>query len=193
MERGGYGSNCEMNFVIPNATPVTPIVSAEPKTDLTVNKVDLNTNNGIQGAEFTLYEDYKDGKLVNELQKVTSNESGELKLASLKKGTYYLKETKQPNGYALSDMIFKVVVKVENNVATTKLTTLTGTPVDKIYNQKYEDIIIKDKTAHVINWDDRTYNITLNASSNLKKVKYADPIDITFVFDKSKVCVLEVT
>lgn len=186
MERGGYGSNCEMNFVIPNATPVTPIVSAEPKTDLTVNKVDLNTNNGIQGAEFTLYEDYKDGKLVNELQKVTSNESGELKLASLKKGTYYLKETKQPNGYALSDMIFKVVVKVENNVATTKLTTLTGTPVDKIYNQKYEDIIIKDKTAHVINWDDRTYNITLNASSNLKKVKYADPIDITFVFDKSK-------
>lgn len=186
MERGGYGSNCEMNFVIPNATPVTPIVSAEPKTDLIIDKVDLNTKNGIQGAEFTLYEDYKDGKLVNELQKVTSNESGKITLNALKEGTYYLKETKQPNGYALSDMIFKVVVKVENNTANAKLTTLTGTPVNKIYNQKYEDIIIKDKTAHVKNWDDRTYNITLNASSNLKKVEYADPIDIALVFDKSK-------
>lgn len=186
MERGGHGSNCEMNFVIPNATPVTPIVSAEPKTDLSIDKVDLNTNNGIKDAEFTLYEDYKDGKLVNELQKVTSNESGKLTLTALKEGTYYLKETKQPSGYALSDMIFKVVVKVENNTANAKITTLTGKTVDKIYNQKYEDIIIKDKTAHVKNWDERTYNITLNASSNLKKVEYADPIDIALVFDKSK-------
>ena len=186
MERGGHGSNCEMNFVIPNATPVTPIVSAEPKTDLSIDKVDLNTNNGIKDAEFTLYEDYKDGKLVNELQKVISNENGKITLSSLKEGTYYLKETKQPSGYALSDMIFKVVVKVENNTANAKITTLTGKTVDKIYNQKYEDIIIKDKTAHVKNWDERTYNITLNASSNLKKVEYADPIDIALVFDKSK-------
>lgn len=186
MERGGYGSNCEMNFVIPNATPVTPIVSAEPKTDLTIDKVDLNTSNGIQGAEFTLYENYKDGELSNEVQKVSSNESGQIILKSLKQGTYYLRETKQPNDYALSDMVFKIEVTVENNTAKANLTTLTGTPVDKIYNQKYEDIIIKDKTAHVKDWNDRTYNITLNASSNLKKVKYADPIDIALVFDKSK-------
>ena len=45
--------------------------------------------------------------------------------------------------------------------------------------------IIKSKTAKVVDWDQRTYNITLNASSVMEEVKAANPVDVVLVFDKS--------
>lgn len=44
------------------------------------------------------------------------------------------------------------------------------------------------KTAKVNNWDDRTYDITLNATSTLKEISsiaVAKPIEVAFVFDTS--------
>ncbi len=45
--------------------------------------------------------------------------------------------------------------------------------------------LIKSKTAKVVDWDQRTYNITLNASSVMEEVKAANPVDVVLVFDKS--------
>ena len=45
--------------------------------------------------------------------------------------------------------------------------------------------IVKSKTAKVVNWDDRTYDITLNASSVMEEVKAANPVDVVLVVDKS--------
>ena len=45
--------------------------------------------------------------------------------------------------------------------------------------------LVKSKTAKVVDWDQRTYNITLNASSVMEEVKAANPVDVVLVFDKS--------
>ena len=45
--------------------------------------------------------------------------------------------------------------------------------------------LIKSKTAKVVDWDQRTYDITLNASSVMEEVKAANPVDVVLVFDKS--------
>lgn len=55
MERGGYGSNCMMNFVLPNVKSSDPVITQEPKTILEFDKKDINTNAGVSGAEFGLY------------------------------------------------------------------------------------------------------------------------------------------
>lgn len=38
LERGGFGSNCKMSFVIPNVTSVDPVVSTTPKASLEFTK-----------------------------------------------------------------------------------------------------------------------------------------------------------
>ncbi|MGF0093294.1 DUF7604 domain-containing protein [Lachnospiraceae bacterium SGI.066] len=45
--------------------------------------------------------------------------------------------------------------------------------------------LIKSKTAKVVDWDQRTYNITLNASSVMESVKAANPVDVVLVVDRS--------
>ena len=45
--------------------------------------------------------------------------------------------------------------------------------------------LIKSKTAKVVDWDKRTYDITLNASSVMEEVKAANPVDVVLVVDKS--------
>lgn len=41
------------------------------------------------------------------------------------------------------------------------------------------------KTAKVDSWDDRTYDVTVSASSLIQTVTEADPVDIVLVFDRS--------
>lgn len=45
--------------------------------------------------------------------------------------------------------------------------------------------LIKSKTAKVVDWDQRTYNITLNASSTVSKMVAANPVDVVLVVDRS--------
>lgn len=45
--------------------------------------------------------------------------------------------------------------------------------------------IVKSKSAQLVNWEDRTYNITLNASSMMEEIKAANPVDVVLVFDRS--------
>lgn len=65
----------------------------------------------LQGAEFTLY---NDKSCENPYQRneaaytAVSDEYGHMKFAGLDAGTYYIKETKAPNGYQLNDHTFQV-------------------------------------------------------------------------------------
>ena len=77
--------------------------------------------------------------------------------------------------------------------------TYTNTKTDKSQTEDYQKPVIQvdveliegdlqtSKTAKVDNWDDRTYNITLNASSNYTKItsKEPEPVKIVFVLDTS--------
>lgn len=191
MERGGFGSNCEMEFVMPNVQASDPVVSVRPRAELSFSKLDIEENEAgihpaIEGVEFTLYTD-SDCTIVRGT--ATSDEDGNVTFNNkLTAGTYYLKETRAGAGYLLNDDVYTVIVTESGGTATAVLQDENGNVQNEnvIYNQKIETAIEKSKTAHVVNWDERTYNITLNASSVAKAASSYEPVDIVLAFDSSK-------
>ena len=79
-----------------------------------VKKTDMD-GNALDGAEFTLYTDescaedkvYRNDNFTGT---VTSAGGGKLVIKGLDAGTYYLKETKAREGYALNNTVFKVEI-----------------------------------------------------------------------------------
>lgn len=185
MERDGFGSNCEMEFVLPNVKASDPVVSTRPRATLSFTKKDIETKETKPGAEFTLY---SDAGCTNDIGVAESDEYGTVTFSKrLTEGTYYLKETKAPLGYLLSEDVYTVVVTESGDTATAVLQDKNGNIQNEnvIYNQKIETAIEKSKTAHVSNWNDRTYTITLNASSVAHSASSYEPVDIVLAFDVS--------
>ena len=187
MERGGFGSNCNMEFVLPNVTSTEPVISTSPKADLEFTKQDITTKTAIDGAEFSLYKTNTDGTLSDKVGTATSKNGGKVRFTGLKAGTYYLKETKVAAGYLPSTSIYTIEVTTDADGARASavLKNPSGKQVGVIYNQKYENAIETGKTAKLDNWNDRTYDITLNASSKAQDVTEADPVEVVLVLDKS--------
>lgn len=171
MERGAVASNCEMEFTLPNAT--ISQVTKDPLGTLELQKVNSNKEQGLNGARFTLYGD-PDCK--NEIGSVESarvdNVDGKVIFRSLRKGTYYLKETQAPDGYVRSTETWTVeVTKKSNTEVSVTLKDSSGNSVEhnQIVNQTKQEFIDSNmeynKTVNVDNWDERTYNINITASS----------------------------
>ena len=81
----------------------------------------------LQGAEFTLYAD----KLCTKtLATATSDETGRVEFEKQPGGTYYLKETKAPNGHTAENTVW--TVKISGGKAT--ITTPTGAVVTSVRN-----------------------------------------------------------
>ena len=194
MERGAVASNCEMEFTLPNAT--ISQVTKDPLGTLELQKVNSNKEQGLNGARFTLYGD-PDCK--NEIGSVESarvdNVDGKVIFRSLRKGTYYLKETQAPDGYVRSTETWTVeVTKKSNTEVSVTLKDSSGKTVEdkKIVNQTRQEIIDSSmeysKTAKVRDWDQRTYdiNITAASTSTSSTVIERDSVaDIMMVFDMS--------
>lgn len=196
MERGAGDSDCRMEFTLPNASVLE--VTDVPKADLNFTKVASDKTITLSGAGFKLVNDETKSE-----QTATSGADGNVNFKNLAAGTYTLTETIAPGGYTASSETWKVEVteNSDGKTATAKLYQADGiTPVEenKIINYTSQEIIDKtiesNKTATVNSWDDRTYNIHLDASSKVEEtVKSNTPYDIVLVLDSSASMMSEMT
>lgn len=183
LERGAYKSNCSMTYVLPNSSIVNP--GEIQNTSLTFTKTDAETGKGLEGAEFGVYEDEA---LTTSLRTIRSDENGTVTLSNLSDGeVYYLKETKAPSGYVAGNTVYKVVVESQGGTTTAKMFAVGDkdeTAVTAVPNAKanWE----QSKTAQLVDWNARTYDITLSASSLVKTAETTErPVDVSLVIDTS--------
>lgn len=187
MERGAGESNCTMNFTLPSAEIVN--VSEQKKATLTLKKQDTKGNN-LQGAEFQI----KKNAII--ISKAVSDKNGTVTLNNLPVGEYILKETKAPDKYATptNEWIVKVTLGTDGNPVARLYKEDTVTEVDKmgsaykIVNLTPEEIMEYSKTAKVKDWDQRTYDITIDAASKVSNttITTQKPVaDIMLVLDVS--------
>lgn len=172
MERGAGASNCNMEFTLPHAT--ISQVTTDPLGTLELQKVNSNKDQGLNGARFTLYSDRDcNNEMESEESTTVSNVDGKVIFRNkLREGTYYLKETQAPDGYVRSTERWTVeVAKKSDTEVSVTLKDGSGNSVEnnKIVNQTKQEFIDSNmeynKTVNVDNWDERTYNINITASS----------------------------
>ena len=192
MERGGCESNCDMKFTLPSARVIK--VNEQKKTSFEFEKV--NTEGTVlPDAHFTLTNNETQTQQV-----AISGADGKVLFDNLAKGEYTLKETVPPSGYVVSPNNW--TVKVTENTTTGKLEAALYLGEEKcsltnekyqISNQKTPEEIIRssmdyNKTAKVKNWDDRTYDITIDAASKVSSTTITTKksvADIMLVLDVS--------
>ena len=81
------------------------------KTSANPAITDNNPCYSLKGAEYGVYKSESDAKAnKNKVKTLTTEENGWSNTVELDEGTYYLKETKNPKGYALSSAINKITV-----------------------------------------------------------------------------------
>lgn len=191
MERGGYASNCNMEFTLPSARVIT--VNEQKKTKFEFEKVNTE-GTALPGAHFTLT-----NNATNTQQVATSGADGKVLFENLAKGEYTLKETVSPSGYVVSPNNWTVKVTEDTTTGKLKATLYLGDKECSLTNEKYqisnqkpEEIIQSSmdysKTAKVKNWDQRTYDITIDASSKVSSttITTQKPVaDIMLVLDVS--------
>lgn len=192
MERGAYESNCKMNFTLPNSRIVTP--STIPTADLTLKKVNTSEE-GIANTTFKLVNDENS----KDMKTATSNTDGNITFEELREGTYTLSEKSVPKPYVRETSTWKVkVTKSKGTALTAVLYDTTGeTAKEKnadgtyhIVNSTQEEVVLgsaeSNKTVAVKNYNTRTYQIDLTASSKATQaVTTTTPYDIVMVLDTS--------
>ena len=193
MERGAYESNCKMNFTLPNSRIVTP--STIPTADLNLKKVNTS-GKGIANTTFKLVNDANS----SDFKTATSDTAGNITFTELREGTYTLSEESVPEPYVKETSTWKVkVMKSEGTALTAVLYDTTGeTAKEKnaadntyhIVNSTQEEVVSgsaeSDKTVSVKDYNARTYQIDLTASSKATQaVTTTTPYDIVMVLDTS--------
>ena len=172
MERGAYRSNCQMEFTLPSAR-ISEVTNV-PTTDLVLKKVN-KSQDALSGARFKLVNNSEP----NELQDAMSaDKTGIAKFTRLRPGEYTLTEALAPNGYEASQesWIVKVTLSNDNQAVATLYKADGQTKIEKdadssyhIMNYTQQEIIESSmdysKTATVNDWDKRTYDINITASS----------------------------
>lgn len=187
MERGGGESNCNMEFTLPSARVIT--VDEQKKTSFEFEKVNTE-GTALPDAHFMLTNNETKTKQV-----AISDADGKVLFDNLAKGEYTLKETVSPSGYVVSPNNWTVRVTENTTTGKLKATLYLGEKECSLTNGKYqisnqkpEEIIESSKTAKVKDWDERTYDITIDATSKVSSttITTQKPVaDIMLVLDVS--------
>lgn len=127
-------------------------------------------NRALPGAEFTLYSDEKCTKPVEENGTATSQSDGTVQFASQRAGTYYMKETKAPAGYAIDPTVYTVTVSDIGNVKITK-------PSESKDNES------TDTVMRITNISDRT--LTLKKVSSTSGAQPLEGAEFTITRDNT--------
>lgn len=102
------------------------ITNKKIEANITLEKVNKNAPNGelLEGAEFALYSDAELSDLIKTLTDADKdgNKDGKIEIGMLEVGTYWLKETKAPEGYQLLEKPIKITVSKNTNPAEGKET-----------------------------------------------------------------------
>lgn len=109
----------------------------------------------LQNAEFTLYTDSACTKIAkdlngNEQKNVRSGADGKVEFSNMRAPkTYYMKETKAPDGYEQNDTKYKVRIAEDGSPNSHSVITVIGDddhePIDKIYNIKDGELSVVKK------------------------------------------------
>lgn len=116
MATNDLAGNSNIRIIVLDDTQPEPPIK---KGKLAIKKVSANTaitdNNScysLKGAEYGVYKSESDAKAnKNKVKTLTTEENGWSNTVELDEGTYYLKETKNPKGYALNSSVVKVTIK----------------------------------------------------------------------------------
>lgn len=160
MERGGYASNCQMEFTLPNAKVIN---INELTGGITLTKKAIDTDSVLADAKFTLTNDADQSEILT----ATSDDEGVLSFDRLKVNAIYtLCETVAPEGYVVSSKTWKVKVTYDST---------TGI----VSTQLYESDGTTPVTDNVIYNDPANYNLTIKKQIDKTSFSYGDP---TFTF-----------
>lgn len=113
----GYMTAPDRTLVVSGEQNMDVEIKEQPVlTDIEVQKVDAQTKKVIRSKDFE-FTMYSDADCKNAITTVSADKNaGTATFKNLRYGTYYIKETKAPTGYLLSNEVKKVVVddKLEN-------------------------------------------------------------------------------
>ena len=132
----GYSLNPECKklivggeVTISNKKNDTPSDSKKTTEDIVVMKVDANSTDVVlPGAEFELYSDATCHNKISDAK--TTGEDGKLTFTNVSGGEYYIKETKEPEGYKKIDNCMQVKANEENVIVNKKVYELKVKKVD---------------------------------------------------------------
>lgn len=101
---------------------------------LTKSSADTSVTNdnpcySLEGAQYGVYSDKACKTIVGTLETDSSGKTGEL---SLNEGTYYVRETKAPAGYALDETVHEVIITANDNATVEVTDAPQGNPIDVI-------------------------------------------------------------
>ena len=200
------GDDASWNVVSPKDGRVEGTISQDSTTVNFVNRyeyaekaemvvfsaVKQNSKDGkaLAGAEFTVYSD-KD--LKNSVATATTDANGKLAFGFKSEGSFYLKETKAPSGYVLSDKVVELTVstksyaveKVENE---DKTITMTIVPVLEL-KVKGAELLSGSTSVFLLQNDPETYiDITVNKVwvNDKESGKRPETITVTLYKDGEK-------
>ena len=106
--------------------------------EILVNKVDSITGNNIISKEFE-FTMYSDEDLQEEVITKAGNTEDGTALFEITEGTWYIKETRAPEGYKLSDEVVKVEVKDNTMYVNDKE---VNTDDDYLYSIVYQNVML---------------------------------------------------
>ena len=117
---GSYENTAWVTY--PTGESEKPVVTVDTY-GITIFKYDSATNAGLEGAVFEIYQKDESGAVITDSKvELTSGDDGYATLDGLDSGTYYIKETKAPEGYVCSDQ--ELTVTIPDQAGTDNIVTV---------------------------------------------------------------------